>query len=366
MESVYFSKDQLLEAVGKLVSVCERAGSGLPHFFHIRFDGMGKEVSLSASNMSRRAKVLLKATNTHNPFCIGVPGLQLYSLLQSIADKDIKFEITDHLTIKLKNGASYTLPILFSDSFPSQDEPNNAEWVEVDLDSMFGAMGHVLYCSDKESERAYAKAVNFIKEGFFCTNGFRLSFIPYTGFSLKSPIMIPKEGMEAFINLFRGESGKGFLIIDDNKIHFSRGGTYAATNLYAGSVPNIWSVIPQGAFSAVRLKKAELLPVLKRMLTFSKFVVKTIPALELTFNPDGNMYMDFKSLEHKNSAKESLKCEYSGPVTSIACNLSYVHDAVKSVRSDDVIVEVRGEGFPMLITDEKGVHKNVIVPIRKS
>lgn len=361
------SKEMLEKAVSRIITVCERpaasGGNVLPYFFHIRIDGYGSALKLSAGNAVRNIEILIKEVSEHTPFCFGVYGYYFYNILKAMPCGDLSFALRD--VCYMYNGSStLKFQILAANQFPSDRVVAEHEWWEVDYKELFSRLKKIIYCVDTKGtiNRSYVKAVHISPESFACTDNRRMSIVPngivpYTGRAL-----IPEESVSVFASIFDSDSSSGFIYIDDNCASFSQGNVHAVTRLLGYDAPVFESVVPKGPCLSCEIDRMSIMMALKRAVIVAKKDSKSdsLHPVSISFS-SGKLRL---SLDNNGFAiTENLDVKYSGPDTVIHVSLILLFQAIKNITDDNICIEMRGDTTPIIITDSKGVHKNVIMPV---
>ena len=367
MQELVVSRALLLEAVEKIIATCERAPSkgqrSVPHFFHIRINGYGDKIRLSASNMFRQIEVMIGEVTPHEAFCLGVPGVNFFSLIKNISDDLITIRYDNGLSIKTQR-SWYRLATLDRDRFPEIEMIHEKVWQEVNYEEFFEALSRIVYCTaGPDADRPFTKAVSVTNTHFYCTDGTRLSIFPNKLIRCTRPFLLPIESVKSYTNLFKDRGGQGFVSVGEQKIYFSKRNVYATSCLCDGAVPDYRSVTPEGLAMPVTLAKEPILRALKRLALFSKALSQRSLPVEMVFSKN-EVNLSLDNPDYQNQAKEEIECLYEGPTTKVCANIKHLYQAIKSIKEDSAIIELRGSHYRLVITDEKGEHKNVINPYR--
>jgi DNA polymerase III sliding clamp (beta) subunit (PCNA family) len=256
MSRVMVKREHLLDSLLKIIATCERVhqsgkAASLPHFFYIRLDGYGEAIRLSAQNLHRRIEVMLKSISPHEPFCLGIPGEGFIALIKNLYDEHIELAVGGEGGLHLKvitPKCTYRLAAMDQDRFPASEVVTIKDWQKASFEDLFQCFSRIIYCtSADESSRPHVRALCVTEDCFFCTDGYRISLIPNRIVRTPYPIMIPTESVKSFTTLFRDGGDDGYVFIEEQRLHFSKEGIYATTNLYNSQIPNYKSVVPSGA-----------------------------------------------------------------------------------------------------------------------
>lgn len=358
------NKDALSGVLKKIISVCEIGPNSLPHFFHIRFDGYSEgHVKLTAANSVRRVEVLLEAKN-HENFCFGLSGPYLNEVVKDMPRGDIEFDLMARSCNVRIERSSFTFKTLPAERFPQHPELEAEDWIEVDLPAVFGAMSMLTYCCPKkegDNPRIWARAVVIAPGYIACSDGFRMSVIPNNYLPCNDTLMLPVDSFNNFNSVFSDIDAKGYTTIEEASIHFSSAKTYVVSRLLAGTAPNFGSVIPTGPCLTCGVEKQPLMRAIKRASVVCGMGLKPVYVASISITKD---LLGISVYNDGNRCAEYVDCWYEGDNFAIDLNLKFLGQAVKAVNDANIIMEFRGKELSVVVTDEKGVHKNVILPVR--
>jgi DNA polymerase-3 subunit beta len=367
LESHTFSieREELLSIVEKVIITCRRkmSSSGsteLPHFFYIRIDGYGDRIRFAAYNSMRRIEIMTSKVSPHEPFSVGVSASLLYSILKELPQGALNIDVSNEFRIS-NHTSSFSLDILLGEYFPSVEDNQDIQWRPVDYAKIFHAISKVRYCTgDSNNSKPYSRAVCLSKGFFMCTDGFRMSLFPNQDVYPEKDICLLAESCTALSTVFRDTDGGGYVYCDDSTIYLSKGGIFLALRLMATQPPNFVSVIPRGPCTSCIIPKDKFKDALSRNMIIAK-EGETLLIVNLAIRQGGLVSTSGKG---RYTSKEVLPVTYEGADLSIKANLRYILEAVKNISEDEVVLEIRGEQLPIVLTDKKGEHRNVIMPVR--
>ena len=360
-------RDVLEKAVSRIISVCERATAEgknlLPYFFHIRVDGYGSALKLSAGNAVRNIEILIPDVSEHEAFCFGVYGSYFHNILKALPSGDLTFTLRD--VCYMHNGAStLKFQILGANQFPAVGIRTDHDWWEVNYRELFSRLKRLVYCVDTQGliNKNYVKAIHISPENFTCTDNRRMSLIsngiiPYNG-----RILLPAESVSSFSSLFDANSPTGFVYIDGHAMSFSQGNIHASTRLLGYDAPNFESVIPKGPCVVCEADRDAILMAAKRAVIVAKKGLgkESLQPISLTLSTN-KMHMN---LENQGfGITENIDVKYLGPDLTVHLDLVLLFQAIKNIAGDIIKIEMRGDNAQIIITDHIGDHRNVIMPI---
>jgi len=358
-------RDTLLSIVEKVVITCRRkmssSGSNdLPHFFYIRIDGYGDSIRFAAYNSLRRIELMTYNVSTHDPFSVGVSASLLYSILKELPPGALTIDMRRGFKLS-NNTSSFNLDTLLGEYFPTVDDNQNIQWSPVDYAKIFNAVSKVRYCAgDSNNPKPYSRAVCLSKGFFMCTDGYRMSLYPNPDVYPEKDICLPVESSMALNTVFRDAEGIGYVYCDDSTLYLSKGGVFLTLRLMATQPPNFMSVVPRGPSTSCSIPREAFKDALSRNMIIAKDG-EGLVVVNLAITQEGLVATSGRGAY---TSKEVLPVTYEGADLSIKANLRYILDAVKSIQEDEVVLEIRGEQLPIVLTDKNGEHRNVIMPIR--
>ena len=364
-KSFKIDRDVLLSIVEKIVLNIRRRtqiGSDPQYYFYILVDAMGDKIKFSAADQLKRIEILTNKVSTHTPFITGVSTNLLHSILKALPSGEL--EISGEVGFKLSNASSsFRLDVLEPDRFPAVYEPQEHKWKRIDFNEFFNAINKVRYCTgDNDSTKHYARAVCISRGYFMCTDGFRLSVFPNRVVEGDKETLLPSESCAALHAVFKDEDAEGFMDFDDSTVYLSKGGVYVALRKVAGDAPNFVSVLPTGPCTSCVIPRDAFRDALKRIEIIAKDGERFL-GVDLLVSESGLLATANRG---GSSAKEIIPITYSGASISIRANLVFVREAVRSLQESEVVLEIRGKQLAIVLTDKKGEHRNVILPLADS
>lgn len=357
-------RDTLLSIVEKVVITCRKkmtsSSNDLPHFFYIRIDGYGDRVRFAAYNSLRRIELMTSDVSIHDPFIVGVSASLLYSILKELPSGALTIDV--RRGFKLSNStSSFNLDTLAGEFFPAVEDNQDIQWRPVDYAKIFHAISKVRYCSgDSNNSKPYSRAICVSKGFFMCTDGFRMSLYPNPDMYPEKDICLPVESSAALSTVFRDIEGAGYVFCDDSTLYLSKGGVFMTMRLMATQPPNFVSVIPKGPSTSCVIPREAFKDALSRNMIIAKDG-ESLLIVNLAIRQEGLVATSGRGAY---SSKEVLPVTYEGADLSIKANLRYILEAVKNIQEDEVVLEIRGEQLPIVLTDKNGEHRNVIMPVR--
>jgi DNA polymerase-3 subunit beta len=144
-----------------------------------------------------------------------------------------------------------------------------------------------------------------------------------------------------------------------NQAVFRVGPTSLSSRLIDGQFPNHSQLLPESYEHEVKLPRAELLEVTRRVSQLAQ----RNAALRLSFS-EGELVVSAETPD-LGDAREALPAPYSGELLEIGFNPEFVRDGLESIESDEVLLKLISPLRPGLLepsTDDDFSY--LVMPIR--
>jgi len=365
-------RDKLLHALTKIIQACEKGNPDsrmvtLSHFFSIRFDGYEDSITMSAGNATRRVEYLFRKERDYTGsagVCFGVPGEYFFDIIKAFPSGPLNIVVRDTGCTITTPTSQITLVIFREDQLPVLEGRPEREWSSIDLSAFFGTLSKILYCiGSPDHPQPFTRSICIFPDIMVCTNGLTMSLVPNLFLPERESYMIPAESLSCFATTFRKHVGAGAVFSNENRFHLATGTTHVMTALYSGKVPNFHSFIPSGPNTSCEVSKEEFVSSLRRVAVITKEKLADGPPTTQFEFREGELLVTFSG--RGNMAKEHIAASYTGMTCKVFMNVNHVVQAAKHIDGDKILIELRGEQFPVVLTNHQGEHKNVIQPIRR-
>ena len=278
---------------------------------------------------------------TEEKIKIVVPAHLLYDVVRSLSETQIKFETETDSKLKLTtDNGTYSLGYSSPDEFPSIPEVTTEEEIIINGKELKKAIDLTSFAISKEDMRPAMTGTlfEFTNEGinFVATDGHRL--VKYTNKKInkktEEQFIIPERAINVLSKL---------LTEDDIKTKFSKtnvsfliGDVEFISRLIAEKYPAYKSVIPLENENELKISKSEILSTIRRMSLFS-----TTNTKQVKFSiSENSLEVTAEDIDSGSSAKEQVKCEYSGEPIEIGFNTTYIHDVLTHLSDDEIVFKL--------------------------
>jgi DNA polymerase-3 subunit beta len=146
--------------------------------------------------------------------------------------------------------------------------------------------------------------------------------------------------------------------LEENHAVFGAGDTWLTTRRIDGQFPDYNQLVPDTFEHSVRLVRAELLEVVRRVAVMAQ---RNLP-LRLRF-AEGELSISART-QDVGEARESMPAPYNGEPLEIGFNAEFLRDGLESVEADEIELKLISPLRPGLITAEGDDFWYLIMPIR--
>lgn len=365
-------KDTFVKALQKIQGIVEKRNT-MPILSNVLIDATDDAIQVTATDLevgmrsSYNAKVSVRGSIT-------VSAKKLYEIIRELPDENIRFSTRENDWVDIKCGkASFNLVGLSPDEFPRFPKVVEESFVRLGAPLLREMIEQTSYaiCQDETKYNLngiFVKAAN--EEGrniirMVATDGHRLSIaerevegaVPP---ELANGAIFPKKGVLELKKL--ADEGDGELLIGfmDNNAAIRKEQTVVVMRLVDGEFPDYTRVIPAQNDKEVTVNRDRLHHSLRRMAILSSERFKGIK-----FDINGSVMEISSSNPELGEAREELEVSYDGPALISRFNARYLIDVLNVLTNDNVVLKLRDEMSPALVTTENGnSFQAVIMPMR--
>jgi DNA polymerase III subunit beta len=309
----------------------------MPILENFLFEISDNQLTVSATDLEIALKASINVTADENIKMV-IPAKLLFDIIRSLGDAQIHFqtEVNAKLIMKTETG-TYNLSYSYPDEFPTVPVVPKDNLISINGALLKKSIDQTSFAMSKEDMRPAMTGalLEFSEDGlrFVATDGHRL--VKYINKSIKS------DALEQYIIPERAITVLSKLLTDsDVKIHLSK--TYVSfhiddlefiSRLIGEKYPAYSSVIPLENENQMKLKTADLLSAIKRMMLFSSANSK-----QVRFTISENLLeVSAEDVDHGSSAKETIICDYAGVPIVIGFNTAYVNDVLSHFEAKEII-----------------------------
>jgi DNA polymerase III subunit beta len=304
------------------------------------FDIKDGALTVSATDLEIALRSSINVTAEENLKAV-LPARLLYDIIRSLEDTQIHFETegTTRLKLTTEKGV-YFIGYSSPEDFPEIASVGGEKEITINGNDLKKAIEQTSFAMSKEDMRPAMTGtlMEFSEEGlrFVTTDGHRL--VKYINKNIKSDkneqYIVPERAISVLSKLLGETDAKIYL--NKTNISFHIGDIEFISRLIGEKYPAYNSVIPLENENVLKVKTGEIISTVKRMLLFSNSSSKQVK-FSLTKN---NLEVSAEDVDHGSSAKENIKCNYSGEQMDIGFNTAYVNDILTHINDGEVIFKL--------------------------
>jgi len=309
----------------------------MPILENFLFEISESRLTVSATDLEIALKASIDVAADDNIKMV-IPARLLFDIIRSLGDTQIHFktDVNAKLILTTETG-TYSLSYAMPDEFPVIPVVPEENIISLNGFVLKKSIDQTSFAVSKEDMRPAMTGtlLEFSEDGlrFVATDGHRL--VKYINKNIKS------DALQQFVIPERAISVLSKLLTDSEvKIRLSK--TYISfyieelefiSRLIGEKYPSYNSVIPLENENKLKLKTAELLSAIKRMMLFS-----TANSKQVRFSIGENtLEVSAEDVDHGSSAKEGIMCEYAGVSMVIGFNTAYVNDVLSHLEAKEII-----------------------------
>jgi len=309
------------------------------------------------------------------PGSVTISGAQLLAIAREANAAKIHILEKENNWIYVSDGsAHYNLSCLAADEFPVLTEPKQIVMVEIDGKVLSEMIAKTIYAADIGEGGGFKLSGVFMEkidkdsEHFLrmvATDGHRLSMIDkklpnIEKMELEKGVMVPKKGLTELNKLSLEETIS--LGLDQSNLVARKEKAIIMVRLLATAFPDYKNVIPsEEKGNIITINRESLLSAVRRMM-----ILRSGGEFQgVKLNIEGNYLVLASVNANMGNAEEKVEINYKGEPIEIGFNPKYFTDALSSMDSDIIQLNIKDEGSPCLITGDKdGGFLGLIMPMK--
>ncbi|MGH2955764.1 MAG: DNA polymerase III subunit beta [Solirubrobacterales bacterium] len=272
-----------------------------------------------------------------------LPGRLLVEVARSLPEGSVTLELREaERDVEIAAGSSrFHLRTLPADDFPQLPEPED-DPVALPAAPLAETINRVARAASRDEARPVLTGVLVTAEGdqltMVATDSYRLA-VKRTKLGAAVPerveANVPARALRELARLIEiAEDESLRLWLTRNQAVFRAGAVSLSSRLIDGQFPNHSQLLPESFEHEVKLPRAELLEVTRRVSQLAQ----RNAALRLSFS-EGELVVSAETPD-LGDAREALPAPYSGELLEIGFNPEFVRDGLESIESDEVVVKL--------------------------
>ena len=337
--------------------------AALPILENIKLETRGNEVNLFSTNLNFALKVKGKA-DVEEEGAICIKGKELKEITSRLKNEKILIEKRDERELLIHTSlGEYSFFIQPPEEFPSIEEIELKEGIEVSSDLILEGVEKVSFCVAKNDSRQFLNNILLdLKKN-------KLSFVSSDSHKLGVyEIEIENKGIEGeylldpksfdFLKDYKNETVK--ILFSETKIQFNFSNGYEIVNLVDDKFPDYRAVVPSETPYKLKIVREDLIESLRRL---SVFTSPPNHPVQFSLSPESLLIRAVSG--EVGEGYERLKGFYEGDKIEIGFNSHYLLDILRHIDEDVVEIGITGSESASLIKGEGVNHYfYLLMPIR--
>jgi DNA polymerase III subunit beta len=333
---------------------------------HLRVSGTA--LQLEATDMELGVQVTLEAGDTADGSVV-IPGRLLLDVVRSLPRDDLSLEYrsSQQDVEVVSGGAVFHLRTLPPEDFPKLPDAPPEDSLKVPAAAFVETVGRVARSASRDETRPHLTGVLVTVDGselrMVATDSYRLSVKETTlseALSGSLEANVPARTLQELARVATSaEADEIRVAARENQVVFAVGDTVLSSRLVEGRFPNYQQLLPESYEHELRIERAEILEVVRRM---SLLAQKNAP-LRLAFS-EGALEVSAQTPD-VGEASESLPVPFKGEPFEIGFNPEFFRDGLESAESDELVLKLISPLRPGLIqSGDEGGFLYLVMPIR--
>ena len=361
------SRDTLLKPLAAVIGIVERRNT-LPILSNVLLQCEGGSLTCLATDLE--LEVAARNASSGSAVTLTTSARKLYDILRSLPDEaEVSLDLQES-RLTLRSGRSrFTLQTLDASTFPRMPELADAS---VELRMPQGALRELLrltqYAMAQQDIRYYLNGLLLDQSGdvlrLVATDGHRLAYCEGRAEGAaegsSSSTILPRKLVQELSRLLSDGDEPVTLQIGSQQIRASFGDIRIASKVIDGKFPDYNRVIPQDQPRSIDVGRALLLDALRRAEILSNDKFRSVRLLL----EEGRLGVSCTNSEQEEAAEE-LEVEYRGEALDIGFNVQYLLEALSTLASETVTLNLRDQNSSCLLTDRDNPgYRYVVMPMR--
>ncbi len=294
-----------------------------------------------------------------------IQGKYLTEIVRKLSGKELTLDVVDNSVVEITDEkSSFQLNSAQAEEYPEYDF--NEDGVEFNIYSkdLQSLIEQVSFAAATKENRPMLTAVNITGENNQIT-AIALDSARYARKTVTIEntvnfvVNIPAKTINDIIRMFEDNISIN-VVVNERKIFFKFENTIISSNLLNGEYPNVKTIVPKSFNYFLEVNAQEFLAAIDRvsLLSNEKSAVKLIMS--------NNEVEVLSTSSEIGSANEKIpNFQFTGDRLEILFNSSYVIDAIKALKCDDIVLQFIAEMKPFVIKNAKDDNiTQLITPVR--
>ena len=287
-------------------------------------------------------------------------------IVRHLEGNEITVDLFDGTLLRVDDGKSnFTLNCINADEYPEIDLSPNGAVFEIDANTFTTLVEQTAFAASTKENRPILTTVNLnAQDGVLTAAATDTARLARKQIEVDPDLVftanIPAKKLSDIVKSFEGATSVR-IAISDKRALFSFDNTTISTRLTNGDYPNIKGIVPKNFNYYLEVNAREFLGAMERVSLLS---AEHDGVVKITMSDEGvEMFSRSTSV---GTAREKLSMfRFEGDRFDISFRASFVADAIKAIKSEDVTISFIGEMKPFVIRNAKDDSLDMLVtPLR--
>ncbi|ALC90666.1 DNA polymerase III subunit beta [Bacillus sp. FJAT-18017] len=288
----------------------------------------------------------------YEPGSVVVSAKYLSEIIKKVPN-DVHIKVNENHSVAIKSEEIVThLNGFNSEDYPSLPKVNEGNHIEVPCLELIEMIKQTSFAASKNETRPVLKGVNFTftenRLSMAATNSHRLAFrsLPIKS-NITGSFAVPGTSLSELIKLFNQDTKQINLFLTDSYILFKSESLSLYSRLIEGNFPNVSELLPKEFKTEISLNTTDFLKGIDRASLFASVTKNNNVNLEIK---DNKLKISSNSNEiGKIEETQSIKYISGDPYISISLDGSFLIEALKVIKEDEIRLSFNGTMRPVLI-----------------
>lgn len=366
------TREIFLKALAKVQGIVEKRNT-IPILSNVLIEARDGDIELTATDLEVGMRASYPAT-VKKSGKVTVSAKKLFEIVKELPEGDVSLTAKENCWIEICCGkALFNIVGLAADEFPYFPEADLAKFISLPSSIISDLLEKTTFSISTDESKYNLNGIffqNMEVDGrqvlrLVATDGHRLALIQRElkgteSEELQKGVIFPKKGIFELKKIAEEGENEIHLGFMDNNAIIKKDQTIVIMRLVDGEFPDYTRVIPQPQETTAKIPREKFFHALRRMAILSSEKSRGVKVL---LQP-GLLEISSSNPE-LGDAREDLEIEYQGQEISIGFNARYMLDILQVQKEDEIVLQVRDNMSPGMITPVEDVDfLAVVMPMR--
>ena len=359
-------REVLMQPLSQVIGVIERRQT-LPVLANFLIAAQGSRVSITGTDMEVELIASIKADISREGE-ITVPARKMVDIVRMLPDgADISITLEGEKLTVSSGRSRFTLATLPATEFPATDQVETLESVKIQEFELKKLLDKTSFAMANQDVRYYLNGLLFeFADGGLktvATDGHRLAVCDFygdLGVAQNRQLIVPRKGVLELSRMLSESDEPVELALGKNHIRLVKGNTIFTSKLIDGRFPDYQAVIPLGTDRHINVDRSSFTHALQRAAILSNEKYRGV-----RLEASGTSIKIIAHNPQHEEAVEELEADINFDQIAIGFNVTYLLDALTSLDSEAVTLELKDANSSCLISVKGGgSERHVVMPLK--